>query len=361
VGGIAPRTATAITVAVLAGFALVGVTYVLSGNPPPHKAAGAGVLIAALLGLQLAHTFPAAVPSLARHRKLTLAAQAMITFVPFLFIGKGWLGVPGFLGGSCLLILPSRVALPALAAVVAGSDTWWTVLGNTVETTAYVTIATLLTSVVVYGMTRLVDLVWAADAARSELARLAVSQERLRFARDLQPVFGTSLAAISNRCKRARRYLSGRSALAAAELTEALLTARQTLADVRSVASGYREMSLTAELASAQSILAALDIGVTVTADFEPAPGVAETALAMVLRDGLAEVLRHDTVRSCAIEVSQDDAAISLRLTTDVSIADRAGFMAASRQEVAELGGELTTSPRGDSRPEITVTMPRLD
>jgi two-component system, NarL family, sensor histidine kinase DesK len=358
-GDIAPRTALAITAVIFAGYALIGVTYVQSADPPPWKGVTAGVLIAALLGLQVAHSFPAAVPRLARYRPITLLAQAVITFAPFVFIGQGWLGIPGFLGASCLLILSPWVSLPCLAIITAASDTAWTILGNQVETTAYVTVATLMTSLVVFGMSRLGALVREAHAARSELAQLAVSQERLRFARDLQPLFGESIAEISSRCEQARLSLRQQPEEAIAELSEALLTARQTLTDVRSVASGYRETSLSAELASAQSVLAALDIDAEVTARFDPAPGAAEAALAMVLRDGLTELVRRDGARQCAITVTESDGVIRLQMVINAQVADCAEFLARLERQVGGTGGTVSTGRRGDEWFEFTAMMPR--
>jgi two-component system sensor histidine kinase DesK len=361
VGDIAPKTALVIMVTVLVGYTLIGVTYVQSAHPPLWKAATAGILIAMLLVLQVCHSFPRMLPGLARRWPLTLGIQAVITFAPFLFIGKGWLGVPGFLAGSCLLNLSPLAAWSCLAGITVVSDIGWAALGNTVETTWYVTVATLLTALVVYGLSRLVELVREAYDARTKLAQLAVSQERLRFARDLQPLFGRSIAEITCRCEQAHRELRQQPERAVAELTEALLTARQTLTDVRTVASGYKEMSLTAELASAQSILAALDIDAQVTSQFAPEPGAAETVLAVVLRDGLTEVLRHDSARRCVVDIAEAGQAIRLRIATDARLGPRDGFLARLGRQVGEHGGVLGAAPRGDGWFEITAEMPRPD
>lgn len=359
VGDIAPKTALAIMATVLIGYTLIGVTYMQSAHPPPWKAITAGVLIAMVLALQANHSFPRVLPRLARRWPLTLGIQAVITFAPFLFIGKGWLGVPGFLCGSCLLNLSPLWAWSCVAGIVALSDAAWAGLDNTVETTWYVTVATLLTALVVYGLSRLVELVREAYDARTKLAQLAVSQERLRFARDLQPLFGKGIAEITGRCEQAHRDLRQQPERAVAELTEALLTARQTLTDVRTVASGYKEMSLTAELASAQSILAALDIDAQVTSRFAPAPGVAETVLAVVLREGLTEVLRDDSARRCVIDVAEAGEAIRLRIATDASLGNRQDLLARLGRQAREHGGMLTAAARGDGWFEITAEMPR--
>lgn len=359
VDDIAPGTVLAITVVIFFCYALIGDTYVQSAHPPMWKAITAVVLISVLLGLQITRSLLPAVLREPRYQRLMLAAQAVITFAPFGFIGRGWLGVPGFLGGSCLLSLPAWVSLPCVAAITAVSDAAWIILLNQVETAAYVTVATLLTSLVVFGMTRLGALVKETREARSELAQLAVSQERLRFAQDLQPLFGKSVAAISDRCEQARLTLRCQPELAVAELTEALLTSRQTLMDVRSVASGYQEMSLTAELASAESVLSALDICADVTAQFEPTPDAAEAGLAAVLRDCLAELLRHDGLRQCAINVAESHGMIRLQIVANVSITDRGELLARLEQQVGENGGRVCAGQVDHEGSEITATMPR--
>ena len=80
--------------------------------------------------------------------------------------------------------------------------------------------------------------------SRTELSRLAVAGERLRFARDLHDVLGFSLSAITLKCELAYRLFADAPAKAQEELGEVLRTSRKALADVRSVSRGYREMSL---------------------------------------------------------------------------------------------------------------------
>ena len=91
---------------------------------------------------------------------------------------------------------------------------------------------------------------------------MAVAEERLRFARDLHDLLGLSLSAITLKSELTRRLLDTDPDRAAEELTEILGLARQALADVRSVASGYRELSLDNESRSARSVLAAADVEV---------------------------------------------------------------------------------------------------
>ncbi len=81
-------------------------------------------------------------------------------------------------------------------------------------------------------------------ATRAELAQLAVIRERMRFARDLHDLLGYSLSAITLKAELTRRLVGSNPERARDELADVVDIARQALADVRLVASGYRNMSL---------------------------------------------------------------------------------------------------------------------
>ena len=66
------------------------------------------------------------------------------------------------------------------------------------------------------------------------------------------------------------------------ELTEILQTSRQALADVRTVARGYRQMSLADEAKTAHTMLATTGINTTIRIDPTPLPTETDTVLATV-------------------------------------------------------------------------------
>jgi two-component system sensor histidine kinase DesK len=92
---------------------------------------------------------------------------------------------------------------------------------------------------------------------RAELARVAVSEERLRIARDLHDLLGHSLSLITLKAELSRRMIATDAERAARELAELEAVARQSLSDVREAVSGYRQPDLAAELAGARQLLAA--------------------------------------------------------------------------------------------------------
>ncbi|WP_229691836.1 sensor histidine kinase, partial [Sphaerisporangium melleum] len=168
-----------------------------------------------------------------------------------------------------------------------------------------------------YGMSSLSTLVAELYAARGKLARMAVTRERLRVARDLHDLLGYSLSAITLKTELTHRLLPGHPDRARDEITDILTVARQALADVRTVANGYRTMSLTAEAQSATSVLTAADIDVTTTITIPELPPHIETVLATVLREAVTNILRHSKAQHATIHATTHHDTIRLHITND--------------------------------------------
>ena len=152
----------------------------------------------------------------------------------------------GFFAGSALLLLSGWLAWALFAAVVAGMIP--VAAAAAPETgaygAAYLTLSTLVLGLVVFGLARLSLAIRYVHGTRGELAQLAIIGERMRFARDLHDLLGYSLSAIALKAEVTRRLVGSNPAGARAELAEVLDIARQALADVRTGASGYRNVSL---------------------------------------------------------------------------------------------------------------------
>ena len=81
-------------------------------------------------------------------------------------------------------------------------------------------------------------------AAREELVQLAVSEERLRFARDLHDLLGHSLSMMVLKSELAGRLLPAAPDRAAAEIQDVERVARVALREVREAVAGYRQLAL---------------------------------------------------------------------------------------------------------------------
>ncbi|MFE5483401.1 sensor histidine kinase [Streptomyces sp. NPDC056527] len=366
----APRVAGTITIVVILCFFAVALTYAIGGGFGGGELALCGVLMLMLLFLQLSHSFPDWIPAAARFRRGTLALQAVLTFAPFTLFGAAWLGMPGFLAASSLLVLRAAVGWTAFAAVIAATGVVQFAVGYGVGQLAYNTVATVLTGLVVYGLSRLSGLIREVQAAREELVRLAVTQERLRFARDLHDLLGFSLSTITLKCELAHRLVRVAPERAEMEITEIVQTARQALTDVRSVASSYVQMSLNREVGCAASLLRAVGIRTDIRVTQEPLHSSVDTVLATVLREGVTNLLRHSKAQHCVIEAGVDGGTAHLRIAND-GLRDRDSAHCPDSEGVTggvglrsltiraeAVGGKLTSRVREDGWFELTVELP---
>jgi two-component system sensor histidine kinase DesK len=105
------------------------------------------------------------------------------------------------------------------------------------------------------GLVRLSDALLELHAAREELARQAVVEERLRLARDLHDLLGHTLSMITLKSELAGRLIEKEPARAAEEIHDVERVARQALREVREAVAGYRQQTLQGELDNARQIL----------------------------------------------------------------------------------------------------------
>jgi two-component system sensor histidine kinase DesK len=153
--------------------------------------------------------------------------------------------------------------------------------------------------------------------ARAELARLAVAQERERFARDLHDLLGHTLSVIALKAELAGRLLPDRPREAATEVGEVEQVARQALGEVRQAVSGYRQPTLDGELAGARMALSAAGIEASVQrteAELDPA---VEAVLAWAIREGATNVIRHSGAHHVDVTISVDPSVASVEVCDD--------------------------------------------
>jgi two-component system sensor histidine kinase DesK len=147
--------------------------------------------------------------------------------------------------------------------------------------------------------------------ARSELTRLAVEQERNRFARDLHDILGHSLTVVAIKAELAGRLVRLSPERAEAEIAEVEGLARQALADVRSAVAGYREVTLAAELANARSALSAAGIDAELPIAIDEVPAARRELFGWVVREGITNVVRHSGASRCRVRVDASEVEIS--------------------------------------------------
>jgi two-component system sensor histidine kinase DesK len=146
-------------------------------------------------------------------------------------------------------------------------------------------------------------LIWEIDAARTAQARLAVAEERLRFARDFHDVLGRNLTLIAVTSDLAAGLARRGDPDAVDKMLDVRSLAHESAREVREVVTGYRAADLDTELAGARSVLRAAGITTRVIGDSTCVPGDAQTALAWVLREATTNVIRHSNATTCTIEI----------------------------------------------------------
>jgi len=361
-----PRLARAILLLVLCGFLAVQVIDLLTSPIQSHgfDLAVGLTSVCVVFALQVINSSADTAQWPMWRRLGMLAAQALVTYVPLVVLGREWAGMAGFLAGSVLLLIPGWPAWALFSAVIMSMLVGPLLLGLDAYSVAYLTVASLDIGLVVFGLSRLAVVIRYAHATRAELAQLAVMAERMRFARDLHDLLGYSLSAITLKAELSRRLVGSNPARARDELTEVLDISRQALADVRSVATGYRNISLAKEAASVASLLSTAGIGIRVEVNCGPLEEKVDTALATVLREAVTNMLRHSTARNCSIDAScsagpePGQEIISLRVTNDgvprsAATWRRGGGLENLAVRLKSVGGTLKTTMRSDGQFEV--------
>jgi two-component system, NarL family, sensor histidine kinase DesK len=196
--------------------------------------------------------------------------------------------------------------------------------------------------------------------AREQIARLAVGEERLRFARDLHDLLGHSLSVIALKSELAGRLVHRTPGLAAHEVEDIEKVARDALREVREAVAGYRQPSLAAELAGARGAMMAAGIECRIDERHTGLPPAIEAVLAWTVREGATNVIRHSQAKRCSIRVSQDQSSATVDIVDD----GRGGTpqpgsgLRGLGERVQERGGTLTAEALPHEGFRLRVSLP---
>ncbi|MCW3842477.1 histidine kinase [Micromonospora yasonensis] len=361
------RLADGLVIAFLCCLGLVGVARVVHYSTTSGQALLGTFYVAALVAMQIAFTRRLSRELRPVGARRALLLQIVLVYLPLLHF-SWWLGLPGILAGAALLALRPPASIPFFAAIVL-SFAWVqaTFSRDSNFMVLYGALTTVMTGLAVYGLSRLAWLARQMYAAREELARLAVAEERLRFARQLQDLLAARLSTIIARVERLRGQLGTDPRAPAEGLTEVLSISRRALADARQVASSYRKPpSLPDELTSAQSVLAATGVEVRVEMTGRPWSGPVAAVLVSALREGATNVLRHTEVQRCEIAIRETGGMAQMEIANDGFTGEHdvdamTGGAGATAERVRELGGTVEHGPQPGGRYLLRVTVPLSD
>ncbi|GAA0314012.1 sensor histidine kinase [Actinoallomurus spadix] len=176
---------------------------------------------------------------------------------------------------------------------------------------------TLLSGFIIAVMLRLFAAVRELRQTRDELARTAVSEERLRFARDLHDLLGHTLSVMVVKAQAVRKVAARDAVLAAEQAADIEEIGRDALRQVRLAVAGYRGRGLDAELDSARTALRDAGITAQVRRDDTPLPVETDALLGWAVREGVTNVIRHSGATTCEITVLRRDGAAVLSVRDD--------------------------------------------
>ncbi|WP_051366112.1 histidine kinase [Hamadaea tsunoensis] len=212
----------------------------LIGRHAAHR--GWGITILCLItALQIWHCRRSHDRRRMRFWTVTVLLQAGLTYAPVFFLSADSVGGAGLLAASLLLFLAPPWRWAGWAAVIASPLLIVAIGREPLSLGVYFLLGSVLSSLGIFGLTRLTDLAGRLRAARTDLVGLAVARERERVTGDLHHLLGYRLTAIVSQGERARVAAAGGDARQVrAELAPLLVSSRQALDDVRATAQRYR-------------------------------------------------------------------------------------------------------------------------
>ena len=296
--------------------------------------------------------------------RLAIAVLAVLALLLGFGVGPEWRMLSFYhLNVAAGIMLPKRDAYAVVAGIAA-----YTLVAGFFTGFAFLAAPALVIGLWAITFVGQVAAVAQLKAAREELARLAVSEERLRFARDLHDLLGHSLSLITLKSELAERLLPNtpENTKAAGEVRELQGVARGALKEVREAVSGYRRPSLDEELAGACAMLEAAGIACRIQSEAGELPSETQATLTWVVREGVTNVVRHSRASRCDIRLWRDGDRVHTEVDDDGrgSGSGRWGDgvggsgLSGLAERVEESGGRLEAGPRSRGGFRLRVDLP---
>jgi two-component system sensor histidine kinase DesK len=188
-------------------------------------------------------------------------------------------------------------------------------------------------------MARNMDLV----VAHQENARLAVDNERTRFARDLHDILGHSLTVITVKAELAQKLLDVDLERARAEIADLERLSRDALHDVRRAVEGYRDITLPGELVRARVGLRAAEIEAELPNSTDDVPSELRELFAWTVREGVTNVIRHSGAKHCWVTLTPTSAEVRDDGCAKPSPDGHGSGLAGLRERAADVGATVVT------------------
>ncbi|MFI6288100.1 sensor histidine kinase [Streptomyces sp. NPDC051018] len=255
--------------------------------------------------------------------------------------------------------LQAAVALASLTLIATGVGTF---SGNDdVNSVALFMLTGWIVGVIALGRLRHTRLVHA-----REVEQRAVSEERLRIARELHDVIGHHISLVNVQSSAALRRLRKDSVAGAAQAEEALAaikdSSREALRDLRATLGILRASGEAAPTAPAPGLdrvgelvesarLAGLDVRTRFGGERRPLPTEVDLAAYRILQESLTNVTRHSRATAATIEVGYGPRELTVEITDNGQgtaphgTGSSGSGITGMRERARALGGELTAGP----------------
>ncbi|MEV0994905.1 histidine kinase [Nonomuraea sp. NPDC050202] len=193
--------------------------------------------------------------------------------------------------------------------------------------------------------------------SREAVARLAVAEERLRFARDLHDLLGHSLSVITLKSELAAKLATKDTGRAAAEMAEVRALAGESLFEVQQAVHGYQALDLEEELAGVRAALEAAGVRCAIEARTDSLSPSAKMLLAWAVREGATNILKHSAATRCEIKIDEGVLEMLNDGVTELAVAPGSGLRGLSERLVT-VGGSFSAEPTPGGRFLLRAVVP---
>lgn len=270
--------------------------------------------------------------------------------------GTFWIYIVVMIGAA----FPWRAALPLILVAAVGAAVLDLIRGTTgfIATAEFINAA--IVGVAAIAGRLLIEANRQLSLAREQIARLAVGEERLRFARDLHDLLGHSLSVIALKSELAGRLITRTPGLAEHEVKDIEKVARDALREVREAVAGYRQPTLAAELAGVREAMSAAGIECRIDEQHDGLPPAVEAVLAWAVREGATNVIRHSQAKRCSVRIIAKDRQARVEVIDN----GRGGNtkpgsgLKGLEERVRERGGSMSAEPLPHEGFRLRVSVP---
>ncbi|MFJ4686618.1 sensor histidine kinase [Streptomyces sp. NPDC088789] len=263
-------------------------------------------------------------------------------------------------------------AAVTLGAVAVGSTALGTLAGNDdVTGVALFMLTGWIVGIVALGRLRHNRLIYT-----RQVQRRAVSEERLRIARDLHDVIGHHISLINVQSSAALRRLTRHPDTGAAQAEQALAaikdSSREALRDLRATLGVLRQAGESAPTAPAPGLAriddlarsargAGLDVRVESAGERHALPAEVDLAAYRIVQESLTNVTRHARAAAVVIRIDQRPGALHVEIEDDghgPTPGSHGTGISGMRERARALGGALSTGPGVHGGFTVRATLP---